>query len=408
MQPRWLAIMLIVLPAAAALAQDGLTIMDMDTIRHKPTEVGEQKTPAGTVELVPGKFGQACRFSFIADARGGFFTAWVNASDEWDKAAGLSFWVQGDGSESWGGLELIDGEDYTCRYAYCFPIDSAEWRKITIPWRDLVPEHPAAPFIDPQNGYKPSRFRNVWFGKWWYWQTYPAHSFAIDQIQLEPTIEMDTADYTPTGSGLARTLAKLKAGQPVTIVTMGDSLSAKEHWANREVLWSSLLKQKLEAEYHSQVTIVNAAIGGTTLDANLVLMPRWLQSTPKPDLVTVWFGYNDWDAGMRGPHFQETLGYAVDRIRRMTAGASDVLLITTCPALKRWDDMAELAQAARIVASAKRAGLADTEAAFHAAGADEAARTKLYVWDATHLGPPGHELAAETVRQALAAPGAGR
>jgi len=243
--------------------------------------------------------------------------------------------------------------------------------------------------MDAQTGYKPSRRRDLWFGKWWYWQTCPAPSFAIDQVALEPRIEADTTDYTPNGNGLAKTVAKLKAGQPVTIVTMGDSLSAKEHWANRDVLWSSLLERKLEAQYSSEVTIVSAAIGATTLNTNLVLMPRWLKATPKPDLVTVWFGYSDWDSGMRGAHFRGMLGYAVDRIRRMTGGTSEVLLMATCPSLKRWDEMAELAEAGRTAASERRAGLADIEAAFHAAGGDETARAELYAWDGTHVGATG-------------------
>ena len=34
-------------------------------------------------------------------------------------------------------------------------------------------------------------------------------------------------------------------------------------------------------------------------------MPIWLAETPEPDLVTVWFGFNDWDSGMRGEQFGE-------------------------------------------------------------------------------------------------------
>jgi len=385
-----------------ACGQQDTIIFDMDSIRHTPMEFGEDKTPAGTVELVEGKVGQACRLTFVEDARGGVFAASVRASGAWDKAEGISFWVKGDGSESWGGLELIDTSDYRYRYGYCFPIDSTDWRKITVPWCDLIPEHPAGELVDPATGYAPSRFGNLWFGKWWYWKEYPAHSYAIDQVALEPTIPVDTADYTPQRTGAPRTLAKLEAGQPVTIVTVGDSLSAAEHWANREVLWSNVLAGKLHEQFGSEVTVVNAAIGGTPLNTNLVLMPRWLKGTPQPDLVTVWFGFNDWDLGMREAQFAKMLGFAVDRIRRMTGGESEVLLMTTCPAVARWDTMEELAEAAREVAAEKRTGLADVSAAFHEAGGDEAQRKTLYCRDETHLSGAGHVLTADTVLRAIA------
>ncbi|MBM3500521.1 MAG: hypothetical protein FJX74_17825 [Armatimonadetes bacterium] len=393
------------LPAALVLPQPAATaptvILDMDTVRHQPTTMGEDRHPIGTVESVPGTFGQACRFTFIADARSGFFTASARASAAWDQAAGLSFRLQGDGSANWGGLELIDGEDYALRYGYCFPLDSTEWRKVTVPWCDLVPELPAGRPVDPQTGYAPSGFGNLWFGKWWYWRDYPAHAFAVDEIALEPTVEVDRTDYTPPQGGTPRLLAKLRAKQPVTLVTMGDSLSDKQHWANREVLWSELLVGKLREQFGGEVTLVNPAIGGTVLSQNLVLMPQWLRATPHPDVVTVWFGFNDWDSGMRGERFAEMLRFATDRIRRLTGGQSEVLLLTTCPAVERWDTMEELAAAVRTVAEEKRTGLADVAAAFHGAAPEEAARPTLYCTDRVHLGPAGHELAAETVRQAL-------
>jgi lysophospholipase L1-like esterase len=185
-------------------------------------------------------------------------------------------------------------------------------------------------------------------------------------------------------------------------VTMGDSLSAKEHWANREVLWSNLLARKLKAQYGGEVTVVNPAIGGTTLNTNLVLMPRWLKVAPAPDLVTVWFGFNDWDAGARHDSFVKVLRFAVDRIRRMTGGKSEVLLMTTLPAMPRWDTMEELAAGVREVAAGKRTALADVAAAFHKTGADEAKRPALYASDGVHLGAAGHELAAQTVAEAIA------
>ena len=376
-------------------------IFDMDTARHRPTTSGPEKRPIGAVEVVPGKFAGACRFCFDEGAKSGFFTAGVRPSDDWDQAAGISFWVRGDGSSHWGGLELIDASDYALRYGYCFPLDSTEWRKITVPWCDLLPELPAGQPVDPQGGYPPSKFGNLWFGKWYYWGEYPAHAFTVDQIALERAIAVDRTDYTPPAGGTPKLWAKLKANKPVTIVTLGDSLSDKRHWANREVLWSELLVEKLGKEFGGEVTLVNPAIGGTQLTQNLVLVPRWLAHTPEPDLVTVWFGYNDWDSGMRGEHFAKMLCFAVDRIRRVTRGRSEILLMTTCPAVPRWETMEELAEAVRTVAAEKHTGLADVAAAFHRAGTDEASRLALYCRDKVHLGPTGHELTAETVLQAI-------
>lgn len=404
---RTLLAAIVAFAAAAASAQ---TILDMDTVRHKPQPVvinpkTKEKAPCATVELAEGKFGKAVKFSFIEGARGGFCTAWKRAGAEWDEADGISFWVKGDGSDSWGGIELIDHQDYALRYAYCFPIDSTEWKKITVPWHELIPEHPKAARIDPKTGYKPSGFANVWFGKWWYWRDYPAHSFTIDQIQLEKTIPMVELE---TGGipGVSRFLAKLKARKPVTIVTMGDSLSDKRHWANRQTLWSEMLAKSLEKKYGSKVTLVNPAIGGTHLTANLVLMPRWLKHTPEPDLITVWFGYNDWSGGMRGDAFTDRLRLAVEHIRTKTSAGSDVLLMTTCPAKDRWHTMDELADAVRTVAREKKTGLADVAAEFHKVQGDDAdlaLKLKYWAWDKTHLGPKGHQLTRDVVLKAIEA-----
>ena len=158
-----------------------------------------------------------------------------------------------------------------------------------------------------------------------------------------------------------------------------------------------LFAAKLKQTYGSEVTLVNVSRGGSQLTHGLLQMPLWLRETPEPDLVTVWYGFNDWSDGMRGDHFQEVLSFAIDRIRRMTKGKSEVLLMTTCPAVGRWDEMEEMAGAARVVAMKKKTGLADVALAFHKAGADEKARLALYCTDKTHLGAEGHKLAAETV-----------
>jgi len=382
--------------AHLACAGEGAVLAAMDSAGLRMIGKG------GENALVDGKVGKAVKLTYPANCKNVFFTVPFKGSPEWDKLDGFSFWVKGDGSKQLGGLQFIWNDDYAARYDYAFPIDSTEWKKVYVPWTDLIPAlaKPSCKLMGTGAGHNPpSKLKAFWIGKWWYWREYGACSFTIDNVQLEPKIDADTTDYTPRGDPLARVLAKLKARKPVTIVTMGDSLTDYKHWANRQVNWPTVLKKTLEQKYGSKVTIVNPAIGGTELRQNLILMPRWLARSPEPDLVTVCFGYNDWSDGMRGPMFLETHKYGVGRIRRMTKGKADVLLITTCPAVSRWDTMAELAQATRDAAKARKAGLADIYKAFHAAGVEN--KERLYCRDKTHMGAPGHELVAKTVAGAI-------
>jgi hypothetical protein len=108
-----------------------------------------------------------------------------------------------------------------------------------------------------------------------------------------------------------------------------------------------MVAARLKEKYGMETTLVNPAIGGTELRQNMVLIPLWAAKTPEPDLVAVCFGYNDRQSGMRGPMVEATLKDAVDRIRRATGGKADVLVMTPCPSLEKWDEMAEAARGRR-------------------------------------------------------------
>jgi len=385
--------------ALLSAPQDNTLIHSMDEGKIRSLKAESR------VEFVDGKVGKAAKFTFDDKCSGAFCGTGIRGTADWDKAAGFSFWVKGDGSKRFGGLQFIWNDDYGARYDYMFPIDSTEWKKIVVAWRDLVPAMPtpACKFIDPKAGNAPSKFTDLWIGKWWYWRDYGAHSFSIDDMRLESTIPVDTNRYAPSGAPLERVLAKLKAGKPVTIVTMGDSLTDYNHWANKPVNWPTLLTQKLKEKYKADVKIINPAIGGTQLRQGLVLLPRWLAEAPEPDLVTVCYGANDWESGMRGPMFRETCEETIDRVRRATKGKSDVLMLTTLPGLEMWTTRNELGEAVRAAAADRKAGIADTEKAFHAAAADQ--REKLFCRDKVHLGPAGHDSVAASVAAAIEAAG---
>ena len=74
--------------AAPACGESQPLLFDFSRVQHKPGEVttpDNQKVPAGTVELVDGRFGKACKFSFVASTGPQLFTAWVNPSEDWDE-----------------------------------------------------------------------------------------------------------------------------------------------------------------------------------------------------------------------------------------------------------------------------------------------------------------------------------
>ncbi len=183
--------------------------IELSAARFNPgefTDAQQQKQPAGTVENVAGKNGPAVKFTFNAGTVSGFIMGRVQPTAEWDKAAGFSFWVQGDGSDSWGGLEFIDKDDFGLRYGYCFPIDSTDWRKITVRWSDLIPEI-KGPLVDAKSGLAPSKFGYLALGKWYYWQQWPAHSFTIDHLVLESNIPAD--DLVPPADSTTVSLSNL-------------------------------------------------------------------------------------------------------------------------------------------------------------------------------------------------------
>ena len=363
-----------------------------------------QPKAKGSVEVVEGKVGKAQKLSFEDGCTSIFIPAQkIKGTPEWDKAAGFSFWVKGDGSDKCGGIQFIWNEDYALRYDYCFPIKSTDWQKVTVKWSDLVCVLPEADgkmsSIGP-NANAPSKLGRLQFGKWWYWKDYGKHSYIVDEFRLEPAIE-DAKVEKPAGAPLDRVLAKLKAGKPITIVTMGDSLTDFNHWANKKANWPTMLQNALREKFKSEVTIINPAIGGTQLRQGSMMIPRWIQKAPEPDLVTIAYGYNDFDSKMRGPNFKDTYLATIDRVRRFTQNKSDILVIGTAPAATRWTEMQEMCDAAKAAAAEKGAGFVDLHAIFHEAGKENKDRLYASAEDKTHLGAPGHELVAKGVVEAI-------
>jgi lysophospholipase L1-like esterase len=183
---------------------------------------------------------------------------------------------------------------------------------------------------------------------------------------------------------------------------MGDSLTDKKHGANAKLAWPELLHESLKGQ-GVNATIINPAIGGTTLAQNTVLIPRWVKEAPSPDLVVINFGFNDVQSGkVTGERYKDHLLLAIDRIRRETKGSADILVVTTCPGLKFWESFKELEDAARAAAKEKQTGFADLAAEVRKLGTPEEVQ-KLPFWSAdnVHLAQKGKETFCSVVLKAI-------
>ncbi len=398
--PRSARVLVAVLALAATGAAGCAESTVLDSMDQPTFKAGDAKA---TVTVVEGKVGKALSFAFTDACMNSFISGPVHGTPEWDQAAGFSFWVKGDGSTHCGGIQLVWNDDFKQRYDVAFPIDGTAWTKVVVAWRDLIPalSNPDCGPLDPHGAHPPSKLGRLWFGKWWYWSDYAAHQYAIDDLRLEPVIDLHPVDKRPTGAPLARVAAKLAAHQPITVVAMGDSLTDTRHWSNHDTNWPAFFRAAAKDLCKCEVAFINTAMGGTELRQNLVVMPRWVQTTPHPDLVVVEFGLNDWNGGMRKDAFIAAQADGIQRIRRATGGAADVLIITTLPDVELWDAAGELAEACRIAAKQENAGLCDAFALFHRLGADD--REHLFARDKVHLGQPGQQALAQAVLEAITA-----
>ena len=85
---------------------------------------------------------------------------------------------------------------------------------------------------------------------------------------------------------------KLKHGQDVRILIVGDSIGNGDGASNEAHKWENLLKDQIEEEYHSKVEITNVSMGGTTSFAGFARV-KMLPDDENYDLAIICYGQND-------------------------------------------------------------------------------------------------------------------
>ena len=138
---------------------------------------------------------------------------------------------------------------------------------------------------------------------------------------------------TPENTLLPKTLARLRAGQPLTLGIAGDSISTGldasglVHAPPHQPGYPDLVAAHLQSHFRSEINLVNRAVSGTSIATGLSDQSQMLAQNPHCLIVA--FGMND--VGRRDPQwFGEQVKDYVDRAR--TANP-DLELILVSPML---------------------------------------------------------------------------
>lgn len=130
---------------------------------------------------------------------------------------------------------------------------------------------------------------------------------------------------------LAKTIAKLKAKQPVKIVALGDSITEgynasgfiKVNAPPYQPAFPSLVANTLQKHFGSLVTLVNLGVGGKRAEWGMGEVAK--VTAQKPDLVILAFGMNHNEAG---PAFGEAMSKLLAAVQAGSP-SSEVVLVSS-------------------------------------------------------------------------------
>lgn len=127
---------------------------------------------------------------------------------------------------------------------------------------------------------------------------------------------------------MLKTIEKLKKGDNVFIVCLGDSITEQNYHVHGKLNYVGQLWEKLLNTFGRNCFVLNVGVSGDTTDGMLDRLERDVLRF-KPDMVTFMAGINDSANGREGlAKFESNLETIVEKI---SASGSEVLLLTQNP-----------------------------------------------------------------------------
>ncbi len=162
------------------------------------------------------------------------------------------------------------------------------------------------------------------------------NTFLKTQVCVTYTHSDKWDGYVPEYAGdvLKNTVAKLKAGKPLSIVYNGDSIAEgcnASGWLKIAPFvpnWTQMVTQELQAVYDSNILTKNTAVGGKTAEWGLENVQdniiRYV-----PDLVVLRFGTNDATQGVTSSQFKQRMAGIIEAVRKARPECEFILVANT-------------------------------------------------------------------------------
>ena len=128
---------------------------------------------------------------------------------------------------------------------------------------------------------------------------------------------------------LPRTTTRLQQGQPVTLVTLGDSISAGSNASGLydqppyQPAYPELVRRGLDEASSGDVAMINLAVGGTSTDWGLQQVDAVAEKSP--DLLIIAFGMND-SAGRSAESYQMNIQGIITAVRERSPHCEFILV----------------------------------------------------------------------------------
>ena len=296
--------------------------------------------------------------------------------------------MKGDGTSTFGLVE-IRSNDYVNIFQAVFPLTSTEWKEVSVRWDDFfqMNDNSKEAKIDWPN------VNNFGFGSRAGWGSC---NYAVDDITLAK-IPARQAEKAPDGTArLEKTIAKIRAGEPVKIVALGDSITFGTKVPSEKRgsgLYFQVAAAGLEKQFQgAKVTTVNAGVGGDTIAEGIVRIGHQV-APERPDLVMVLLGANDAIYRFPDERVLSTMSILIDKLLETTS--AEILLLGPGPCGEAPGVAEHYADVMAGLAAKKGVAYLSMSAAMGALS--RADRATAFDGDNVHWSETGHKLMGRAV-----------